>query len=720
MDRQPGIGAEASVRQPVWTTSRRQAILGRLNRCESDGARLVSLASWKRSDKNGKEQKALEEISSLLWRWTRCFAQIYNGRTEDIPPPIIPASSISSMLSEDREGLLQSWEQLFVQLRPRLRPLLWQDVMLWALENDIDKAFTFLDATISEPLIMAPRYAVEDALLYVISAYSQSQTAEQSIWNKLHRLVRSYVAESMLSDGRISSMPQKVVYLLLQHSDDVRVQALYETLFTFRSHLLPYTLTHFMDRFTQMGRPDLAMDALRSIKASPHDVHYQVVRFSCTILLRKRFDAAEWYRIQSQLATEILELGIRPNMAMLNALILNAVEAHDYQTAQAIFETARLHGIRRDTITYSILLKGAYQNLDESLVETIMQTAEADGALPRNNQLVSCLVATILKISQNKDPGVVSRASRYRAMCRVYARYCDTQPLRELGIYVDSDESIDTVGSISQPSPQLLSIMILGYISLFGRHEDIQDLYHRYQDHIAQDHHLIASTAATDHLANAFLLRLGRNKSTFMMSSLVLRNMLEPPASSAVKIARPTVQTWSIVAHSYFSNGQRAAGERIIQMMQEKGLRLNKVTWNTIIAGYARMQDAFAAVDAMRDMENARFPVDSYTLKALSQIKDRGRLLDALRKSATTDDENQADEQVVEDYTPVIYDVSPKDAFEGCNYSATVPPPHHSGSSRQLSSGNIMFQTEQEADDRVSSESTNDPERIQWFQQALT
>ncbi|KAL8732245.1 MAG: hypothetical protein Q9181_004018 [Wetmoreana brouardii] len=720
MVRQPGIGGGASVRQPLWTTSRRQAILDCLNRCESNFARLVSLASWKRSDTNGKEQKALEEVSPLLWKWTRCFAQIYNGRIDDIPPPIIRPSSISSMLSEDREGLLRSWEQLFVQLGPHLRPLLWQDVMLWALDNDIDKALTFLDATITEPLIMAPRYAVEDALQCVVSAYSQRRIAEQPIWNKLHRLVCSYAAESILSDGHISSMPQKIVYLLLQHSDDVRVQVLYETLFTFRSHLLPYTLTHFMDRFTQMGRPDLAMDALRNTRASPHHVNYQVVRFCCMNLLRRRSDVAEWYQIQSQLATEILELGIRPDIAMLNAMILNAVEANDYQTAQAIVKTARLHGIRRDTITYSILLKGAYQNLDESLIETIMQMAEADGALPRNNNLVSCLVATILKISQDRDPGGVSRASRYRAMLRVYARYCDTRPLRELRIYVHSDEDIDTVEPISQPSPQLLSTMILGYILLFGRPEEIQELYDRYQYHIAQGHHLIASTAATDHLANAFLLRLGRNESTFMISSHILKNMLEPPASTAVKVARPTVQTWSIVAHSYFLNGQRAAGERIIQLMREKGLSPNQVTWNTIITGYARMQDAFAAVDAMRDMEKARFQVDSYTLKALSQIKDRGRLLDALRKSAMTDDENQADEQVMEDYTPAMYNTSPKDAFEGYNYSATVPAPHHSGSSRQLSPGSTMFQAEQEADDRASSELTDNPERIQWFGRTST
>lgn len=110
--------------------------------------------------------------------------------------------------------------------------------------------------------------------------------------------------------------------------------------------------------------------------------------------------------------------------------------------------------------------------------------------------------------------------------------------------------------------------------------------------------------------------------------------MLEPPPSTVFKVAEPTVQTWSILLRSYFFNGQRAAAEKTIQMMRSRGIAPNVVTMNTIIAGYAAMQDAAAAANTMQDMKAAGFENDSSTYKALTRIVKRERLLDALRKTA--------------------------------------------------------------------------------------
>ncbi|KAL8642647.1 MAG: hypothetical protein Q9228_000696 [Teloschistes exilis] len=516
--------------------------------------------------------------------------------------------------------------------------------MLWALQHDLDKALIFLDATISEPAgsIPARRHAVEDAFKYIISFYSQRKSADPSTWTKLRSLFSSFLAQSHRPLGHISPMSQKIIHQLLQHSDDAQTQGLYETLSNLKVDLLPNTLAHFMDAFARIGRPDLAMDALRKTVASPHPFILPVVQSSCINLLRTRFDAVEWYRIQSHLATEIIELGIRPQIEMLNAMILNAVEASDYQTAQAIFETARSHGLRRDTITYSTLLKIAFLNLDEGLVERIMYTAEEDWALPRNNRLVSCLVATLMRIGRSKNSDVVPSGSGYKAMLRVYERYCDIGPLQELGIYIQSNHVVETAGEISPPSSQLISIMIMGYIFLSSRLQDVVNLYHRYERHMAKNHHIIAATAATDHVANAFLLFLGRHKSTYTMSLAILRNMLESPASV---VAKPTVQSWSIIVDSFYRNRQPTAARRIIAMMRENGVEPNKVTWDHIISGHAGMQDALAAAKALREMEKSHFEVDSYTLKAVTLVKDRTQLLDALRRTAAPDDDVEVAEQ---------------------------------------------------------------------------
>ncbi|KAL9002081.1 MAG: hypothetical protein Q9188_004973 [Gyalolechia gomerana] len=387
---------------------------------------------------------------------------------------------------------------------------------------------------------------------------------------------------------------------------------------------------------------------------------------------------------------------------MLNAMILNAVEACDYQTAQAMFETARAHGIRRDTITYSTLLKVALQSSDASLVEKIMQMAEEDGALPRNNQLVFCLVGTILQIAQAEETGIVSSVSRYKTMLQFYARYCDIRPLQDLGIVLNVNGETKVTNVVSQPSPQLLSVMILGYIRLFGRNREVKELYYRYQSLIAQDHHLIASTAETEHLANAFLLCLGRSKTTFTMCPVILRDMLEPPVSTTVKVAKPTVQTWSIVLRSYFFNNQRAAGEKILQMMRASSVKPDQVAMNTIISGYAKMQDASAAVNTMQQMEAAGLQVDSYTLKGLTRIVNRDELLDALRKVAAKPIETQEAVHRTEDRSKIDVGASFGDKVPIDPDDRNTQAGQAHGRSHSFLPGEAVIQRDRDLADRAS------------------
>ncbi|KAL8674474.1 MAG: hypothetical protein Q9168_001139 [Polycauliona sp. 1 TL-2023] len=514
--------------------------------------------------------------------------------------------------------------------------------MLWALQYRIDEALILLDITLSNVAIPARRHAVEDSLKHIISVSLRGRNPDPKAKNDLHRLLCIFAKASTLPDCGIYSVSQKIVHLVLRHSDNHQVRVLYEVLLNARLNVHSHSLTHFMDSFTRMGRPDMAMQVLRKIAASGADMSFETVQFSCMTLLRTRFDEIEWYKVQSQQVTEMLELGIRPSIPMMNAMILNAVEAGDYQTAQAMFETAKIHGIRRDTTTYSILLKGAVQNLDDSLVEKIMHVAEEDGALPRNNELVFSLILTLLQIARFNDTTILTSAHRYRAILRIYTKYCNTLPLQELGICVDTDEKPNRAETVFEPSPKLLSIMIVSYIRLIRRSDLVQALYYRHQKLVEKGHKLIAPTAETEHLANAFLFSLGRHAATFKICPVILRNMMEPSAITTVTIAQPTVRTWSIAARCYFFHGQRAAGEKVVEMMRARGISPDLVTWNTIISGYASLQDASGVVNSMKGMETAGFEPNSFTLKGLARIKDRNQLLDALRRVAANDDNGQS------------------------------------------------------------------------------
>ncbi|KAL8859558.1 MAG: hypothetical protein Q9178_003957 [Gyalolechia marmorata] len=664
----------------------------------------ASVALWKQSHNKWETSNHLDEITL---EWIQRFAPIYNGEAENYSSSASPTSLILEILRGEKTQVTQSWERVVTGLPFPKSRLLWQDVMLWALQHRIDKAVTFLDVTLSDSSMPALRHAVEDSLKHIVSVSLQGQVANLQRKNDIHRLLCTFAESSMLRDDRTYSISQKIVYLVMRHSDNYQARVLYEVLLNARLDVDTNTLIHFMDRFTRMGRPDLAMHVLKRIAASGANVCFESVQYSCMTLLRTRFGGDDWYKVQSYLVTEMLELGIRPGIPMLNTMILNAVEACDYQTAEAMFETARIHGIRRDTITYSILLKGAVENREHSLVRRIMHMAEEDGALPNNNELVFSLVVTMLQIAGYKP------ASRYRAILKVYSRYCNISPLQELGIYTDTDKHVDTAGTVTEPSPKLLSIMIVSYIRLIGRPDLVQELYNRYQSHVDQNHSLIAPIAETDHLANAFLFGLGGYAATFKICPIILRNMLEPSVTTAVKVAQPTIRTWSIAARSYFFHGQRAAGEKIVEMMRARGIPPSLVTWNTILSGYASLQDASGVVKAMKGMEAAGIEADSYTFKAVARLRDRNRLLNALRNAAANDDKARAQTQESHDPVPVALGVSSDETNESGRKQVTA------ANNRPTDSTELASPIEHRLHHRPSSGHVDGSSRLDRFQRSL-
>ncbi|KAL8816276.1 MAG: hypothetical protein Q9223_004681 [Gallowayella weberi] len=630
------------------------------------------MALWNQSP--DMETNGLGKISL---QWTQKFAHIDYWRNEKILPSAMPDSIIDSILSKKTNDVVRSWKRIVTGLPLEKRHLLWQEVMLWALQHRIDKALTFLEATVSEPSIDPPRHAVDDALKFVVSAYLEHEVADSELKTRLHCLFYGFAKASMLQAGYTYWISSKTIYLLLRHSEDVQVQTLYEVISHCRLHLHPYSLTHFMDRFSRMGRPDLAVDVLWRIAECGANMSHETVQYSCVTLLRSRFDEDERYKIQSSIVTAMLKLGIRPGIPMLNTMMLNAIEARDYQTAQAIFETARIHGKRPSTITYAIMLRVALQNLDEKHVGQIMHTAEEDGALPRNNELVFSLILTMLQIAEGRYDARVAnpadRHRRYRAILGIYARYCNSLPLQELGIYSSVHEHHVTASAVSEPTPKILSIMLVSYIRFLGEPDHVYDLYCRYQSHVECNNPLIAATAEIDRVANAFLMGLGRSPSAIKWFSVVLRNMLEPSATTAVTVARPNVQTWSIVARFYFLHGQRAAAEKVIDTMRKMRVEPSPVTWNIIIHGYAYLQDAASVVAALEGMESAGCKADSSTFRGLTKFNDRNRLLDALRAAAAQDQATLTRGQAEQDSVQLITGSETED--DGLQYQPTTVTP---------------------------------------------
>ena len=89
----------------------------------------------------------------------------------------------------------------------------------------------------------------------------------------------------------------------------------------------------------------------------------------------------------------------------------------------------------------------------------------------------------------------------------------------------------------------------------------------------------------------------------------------------------PSFFTFSILIHGLLMQGNKMMAEQVLQVMRERGMEPNLVTWNTLIKGYAAMQNLPRTVGTLQDLEAAGFKPDVSTFKAFSRLKDQTKAL---------------------------------------------------------------------------------------------
>ncbi|KAL2071593.1 hypothetical protein VTL71DRAFT_12828 [Oculimacula yallundae] len=123
------------------------------------------------------------------------------------------------------------------------------------------------------------------------------------------------------------------------------------------------------------------------------------------------------------------------------------------------------------------------------------------------------------------------------------------------------------------------------------------------------------------------------SSSSFDSTSIPTPPILTPP--------KPDVYTWTILLKAFMDQHQPRAAEKVLLMMRERGIQPNQVTWNTLVLGYARMDDTAMTVDGLRRLERAGLSADEFTMNALALVKNRKALVEAM---ARKDLENAGEE----------------------------------------------------------------------------
>lgn len=99
------------------------------------------------------------------------------------------------------------------------------------------------------------------------------------------------------------------------------------------------------------------------------------------------------------------------------------------------------------------------------------------------------------------------------------------------------------------------------------------------------------------------------------------------PRAHAVQHPAPSVYTWSILVFGFMRHKLPGEAERTLNLMREHGVQPNVVTYNTLAAGYAKLNKIPQAVRAMQRLEADGFQSDDSTLRAFSYINNKQRAI---------------------------------------------------------------------------------------------
>ena len=588
----------------------------------------LSLGSWAK-----KPQEILVRVESeysklnldpINLAWSAKFARISEGHRFHIwmSPNIEQLVGTYASLVSGRKKMHLAWMHLPETIRTRL----WQDVMLWCLQNSPKRALNLLMSTFKGHRLRPARNVAEDCLKFLTKHYLRDASkAEPWAFHALWRLTSKFVQGGKGAEDRTSSLPQLIIFHILRHCDDISAPRFYWMLILNRAFMHVNSMLQFLERFIEMGKIGLSLRILGMIARSGSDLSRNQIQSACVRLLRARWQLEDPYPIQAKITTQLLEMGIRPNTQMFNCILLNTVESHNIDLALQMFEEAEQAEFATDSITHAIVLKGSRMSGNYRILEYFRQRIELQPNLLQDLSFTSNLLHTI---------GILSPLDEFSSKLDFYRQHFDLRPLEDLGLcVVEAGSPTGKQGEPAWPTSHIIGQMIIAFSKSSESSADLINVYNRFRELVQEEHVLVGPLARDENVPNAFLMAMGRNHETLQHCTTVIKHMLDVPSSSNhPPYAPPSVRTWTILASSYFHKRQRRAGEKVISMMEERGLKPDKVTWNTIIDGYALSQDVEATVDSVKRMEASGYEVDSMTIKNLGRLWNRTRLLDALKE----------------------------------------------------------------------------------------
>lgn len=513
---------------------------------------------------------------------------------------------------------------------------IWMTLALYLIRYEIEILPDFLRS--SHALPWAHAECVADCLQYLAQHYATDSGRHR----QMQDLVNLFGLLAQRAPDDPLALYTNFVRLLIPHCTHEQVSEVYRVIKVHGVRVHGNTLLHLTTFFAKNEHFDQALDALLAAHAAGADLKSVPFRSACSTLLRKAMRQPGGLRVCLRLVDNLVGIGLQLNNQLCNIIMLNAIEAGDLDTAFSIYTSLVDHGLKPDAHTYAILLKGCKMRIDDAdTLNDIVRSAVRDIDVLHHPVVASEILHCLALHHTKQNP-----EQAFAIVLDAYAELFNTTPLVELGVPIQADRSQAARSKKSpSPPPQAISVMLNTYLyhasQVTGTQaalEQVYDIYQRYRGLALSGQEPFATLIGSDYVANGFMMAFNRNRRTLIHSAQVIRDMQQPlPSTNSSPEKRlrqcpPTVISWTIFLHGFRQHQQMKLAAQVLHYMRSRSIEPDNVTWNSLIAGYANVQNFEGVFDTLRHMEAAGAVWDEWTYSGLRRLRDQWRLREELEQ----------------------------------------------------------------------------------------
>lgn len=604
-------------------------------------------------DEESEQTRVIGRRYQTRSEWKSAFLRLYAQFDERIKPELRnPAFLGDSRASE--------WAQPFLNAEPEARKSLWLNldgwvatriwphVMLHVLHKHPEKALSMLSDSL---VVTRQESAVEVVFSFVIRYAATFEGPARRAWfGKLLAFLLTSLRPDHIADSKTFGY---CILTLQREQKSHRIPKLYRNL-TERGFPLPcWSHLHFAYSLAKSGHLSQALDGLEAsvdpatkILDAKKFLNSGAFRSVCVDIVRKLVNAKDGYRTSLDVVDRLMQMGYRLNTASTNVLMLSALEAGDTATCMWLYDSMAQNAVGRNSVTYDFALRALRNSTDNDRIQAVVNEAldyREEGEYYVQNAVLRCLGP----LYQEQSPDTA-----FERLLSVYQQRFDLSPLSKLGITPSSSgrgaPQVDQPDCLVHPDKATVHTML--HYFLATRENSRKRVWTIWQNfkQLMQTDSFYASCGESAYFYSTFLFRLGRHKKGLKHCIVILNDMLRKSTtngddhhfsrtrSSNIHLA-PNTTNMNILLEAFLHHHKHEAANKLQALMSEYGIPRDVVTYNTLIAAYAKEQDTERAAHFLKEMERTGYEANEYTIRAIKAFADQSALKDALERNSELD-----------------------------------------------------------------------------------